>query len=107
MDETEKTLLQQIREKEQEFAGKLGVIQKETDAAIASAREEAESLICTADSAAKKEAEQRYWEGKAKIEAEVAELRRSAVAEREAAAARGKKNLPRAAGTIAGFVTME
>jgi len=107
MDETEKTLLQQIREKEQEFAGKLEVVKKETDAAIASAQAEAESLICTADSAVKKEAEQLYWEEKGKIESEVAELRRSSIAEREAAAARGKENLPKAAGRIAGLVTME
>jgi len=107
MDETEKTLLQQIREKEQEFAGKLEVIKKETDAAIASAQADAESLICTADSAAKKEAEQLYWEEKGKIEAEVADLRRTAVAEREAAADRGKKNLPRAVERIAGLVTRE
>ena len=34
MEETEKTLLQQIREKEQEYAKKIEVIKKETDAAI-------------------------------------------------------------------------
>ena len=52
MEETEKTLLQQIREKEQEYAKKIEVIKKETDAAIASAQSEAESLLCTADSRA-------------------------------------------------------
>ena len=53
MEETEKTLLQQIREKEQEYAKKIEVIKKETDAAIASAQSEAESLLCTADSCRK------------------------------------------------------
>jgi vacuolar-type H+-ATPase subunit H len=107
MDETEKTLLQQIREKEQEYATRLEAVKKETDTAIASAQAEAESLLCTADSAAKKEAEQLYWQEKAKIEEGIEELKRSAAAGRESAAARGEKNLPRAVDAIAGFVTME
>jgi hypothetical protein len=107
MEETEKTLLQQIREKEQEYAKKIEAIKKETDAAIASAQSEAESLLCTADSAGKTEAEQRYWQEKGKIETEIEGLRRGAAAERDMAAAKGEKNLPRAVDTIAGFVTRE
>jgi len=107
MEETEKTLLQQIREKEQEYAKKITVIKKETDAAIASAQIEAESLLCTADSAGKTEAEQRYWQEKGKIETEIEGLRQGAAAERDMAAARGEKNLPRAVETITGYVTME
>jgi len=107
MDETEKTLLQQIREKEQEYAKKLEGIKNETDVAIASAQEEADSMLCTADSAAKKEAEQLYWQEKAKIEAGIADLKRAAAAERESAAARGAKNLPKAVEAIAGYVTRE
>jgi F0F1-type ATP synthase membrane subunit b/b' len=107
MDETEKTLLQQIREKEQEYAKKFEGIKKETDAAIASAQAEAESLLCTADSAAKTEAEQLFWQEKAKIEADIADLKRAAAAERESAAARGAKNLPKAVEAIAGYVTRE
>jgi vacuolar-type H+-ATPase subunit H len=105
MDETEKTLLQQIREKEQEFAGKLEVIKKETDAAITAAQNDAESLLCTADAAAKKEAEQVYWQEKGRIEAEIEGLRRGAEAGRDSAAAQGEKNLPRAVETITGYVT--
>jgi vacuolar-type H+-ATPase subunit H len=104
MDETEKTLLQQIREKEQEFGAKLDAVRKETDAAIASAQAEAESLLCTTDSAAAKEAEELYWQEKAKIETEIAELKRTAAAGREAAAARGAGNLPRAIDAITGYV---
>jgi vacuolar-type H+-ATPase subunit H len=107
MDETEKTLLQQIREKEQEYAKKLEVIRKETDAAITSAQNEAESLLCTADASAKKEAEQIYWQEKGKIEIEIERLRHGAAAERDSAAARGEKNLPRAVETITGYVTRE
>jgi vacuolar-type H+-ATPase subunit H len=106
MEEMEKTLLQQIREKEQEYAKKLEVIKKETDTAIASAQAEAESLLCTADATAKKEAEQIYWQEKGKIETEIEGLRHGAAAERESAAARGEKNLPRAVDTITGYVTM-
>lgn len=107
MEETEKTLLQQIREKEQEYAKKLGVIKNETDAAIASAQSEAESLLCSADSAGKKEAELIYWQEKGKIEAEIEALRQGAEAERELAAARGERNLPRAVEAITGYVTRE
>ena len=107
MDEPEKTLLQQIREKEQEYAKKIEAIKKETDAAIASAQSEAESLLCTADGTGKKEAEERYWQEKGKIETEIEGLKREAAAGRDMAAARGEKNLPRAVETITGYVTME
>jgi hypothetical protein len=107
MEETKKTLLQQIREKEQEYAEKITVIKKETDAAIASAQSEAENLLCTADSAGKTEAEQRYWQEKGKIETGIEELRQRGAAGRDTAAARGEKNLPRAIETIAGYVTGE
>jgi vacuolar-type H+-ATPase subunit H len=107
MDEPEKTLLQQIREKEQEYAKKIEIVKKETESAIASAQSEAESLLCTADSAGKKEAEQLYWQEKGKIEAEIGELRRGAAAARDLAAERGEKNLSRAVETITGYVTMK
>lgn len=107
MEESEKTLLQQIREKEQEYTKKNEIIKKETDAAIASAQSEAESLLCTADSAGKTEAEQLYWQEKGKIETEIEGIKRGAAAERDMAAARGEKNLPRAVETISGYVTME
>lgn len=107
MDDTEKTLLQQIREREQEYTKKLDGIKKETDAAVAMAQAEAESLLCTADSAAKTEAEQLYWQEKGKIEADIAELKRTAAAERESASARGAKNLPKAVEAITGYVTRE
>ncbi|HII98508.1 MAG TPA: hypothetical protein HA272_04430 [Methanoregula sp.] len=106
MDE-EKTLLQQIREKEQEYAEKLGEVKKETDLEVEAARNEAEALLCTSDSAGKAEAERLYWEGKGKIEAAIGELKQEAEAERTAAAAMGEKNIPRAVDAITGYVTME
>lgn len=107
MEEPEKTLLQQIREKEEEYGKKIEAVRKETEAAIAAARSEGESLLCTADSAGKKEAEQHYWEAKGKIETEIESIRRNAAAERDAVAARGEKNLESAVRTITGYVTME
>lgn len=107
MGEPEKTLLQQIREKEQEYAHKIEAVRTETDSAIASARSEAESLLCTVDSAGKKDAEQLYWEEKGKIEREVEALRRDAALRREMAAAGGGRNLPHAVETITRYVTME
>ena len=56
--EDEKTLLQQIREKEQEFTRKIDMVRAETEAAVAAARSDAEDLLCTADSAGKTAAEQ-------------------------------------------------
>lgn len=103
----EKTLLQQIREKEQEYAQKLGVVKKETDLEVEAARNDAEALLCTVDSSAKTEAERLYWEGKGKIEAAISGLRLEAEAERTVAAATGEKNLPRAVDAITGYVTME
>lgn len=105
--EPEKTILQQIREKEQDYAEKLDGIRKETDAAIAAARKEAEDLICTAESAGKKAAEQVYWDEKGRTEMEMAEIKKQAVLERESAVKRGEKNLERTARKISAYVISE
>jgi len=105
--EAEKTLLQQIREKEQEYAHKIEEVKKETALAVEAAKNDAEALLCTVDSSGKIEAEQLYWEGKGKIEAEIEELKRGAVTERQTAAAKGEKNQYRAIDAIMGYVTME
>jgi hypothetical protein len=103
--EPEKTLLQQIRQKEQEYALKIEAVKEETDAAVAAAKGEAESLLCTADSAGTTEAEQYYWKEKAGIEADINRLKESAAAVRDAAAARGERNRARAVEAITRFVT--
>jgi hypothetical protein len=105
--EAEKTLLQQIREKELEYAQKLESVKKETDLAVGTAKNDAEALLCTADSSGKTEAERLYWEGKGKVETEIEDLKRGAAAERETAAVAGDKNLNRAIDAITAFVTME
>jgi vacuolar-type H+-ATPase subunit H len=103
----EKTLLQQIREKEQEFAGKIEAFKKETEATVAAAENDAENLLCTADSAGKTGAEQLYWLEKGKIEAEIEKLKSEAENARERAAALGEKNLPHAVEAITRYVTIE
>ncbi len=105
--EPEKTLLQQIREKEQEFSARTEATRKETEAAVAAAEAEGESLLCTADAEGQKDAEQIYWEGKAKIDAEVGVIRKKAAAERDAAAAKGAANIPRAVEAIVRSVIMD
>jgi len=105
--EPEKTLLQQIREKEQEYARKVERVKAETEAATAAAKNDAESLLCTADSTGTADAERLYWQEKGKIEKEIEELKARAATEREAAAKNGEKNLPRAVQAITGYVTME
>ena len=105
--EQEKTLLQQIREKEQEFAGKIDAVKKETEDMVAAAENDAENLLCTADSAGKTGAEQLYWQEKGKIETEIEKLKSEAEGARERAVATGEKNLPRAIEAITRYVTME
>ena len=105
--EPEKTLLQQIREKEQEYARKLEEVKKETGLAVEAAKNDAEALLCTVDASGKADAERLYWEGKGKVETEIEELKRNAVAAREAAAASGEKNLNQAIDAITAFVIME
>jgi vacuolar-type H+-ATPase subunit H len=105
METQEKTLLQQIREKEQESAKKIENAKKDAGEAITAAQNEAESLLCTADGAGKQEAEKLYWQEKGAIEIEIEQLRSDAATVRDTAAARGEKNLSRAVETITGYVT--
>ncbi len=105
--EDEKTLLQQIREKEQEFTRKIDMVRAETEAAVAAARSDAEDLLCTADSAGKTAAEQLYWKEKGKAEIEIEELKKTAATESEAVSERGKRNLAAAVKRVVGYVTLE
>jgi hypothetical protein len=105
--EPEKTLLQQIREKEQEYAHKIELVKTETEAATAAAKAEAESLLCTADSTGTAEAERLYWQEKGKIESEIEAMKSRAASMREQEAGKGAENLPRAVQAITRYVMME
>jgi V/A-type H+-transporting ATPase subunit G/H len=103
----EKTLLQQIREKEQDVAKKIEDVKGETDASIAAAKTEAENLLCTASAEGKTAAEELYWREKGRTEARIEELRQNAEREAKAAEERGTKKIPAAADAIVRYVTME
>jgi len=106
MDE-DKTLLQQIRDKEQEFAHKIDETKKEADTLVTAAKTEADELLCSADAEGKKKADQVYWTVRGKTALEIEALTTAAEAERTAAHERGEKNVPAAADLIIRFVTME
>jgi vacuolar-type H+-ATPase subunit H len=85
MVEPEKTLLQQIRDKEQEFARGVDAARADAESMVAAARTEAEDLLCTADTAGKKSAEEVYWKERGRAEAEIEALKRAAEQELETA----------------------
>jgi V/A-type H+/Na+-transporting ATPase subunit G/H len=105
--DTEKTLLQQIRDKEQELGKKVDLARAETETIIEAARADAEALLCTADEAGKKAAEQVYWEERGKTEAAVEALKQAALQEIATVTKQGDKNLPAAVDRIVRYVTME
>ena len=99
MAEPEKSLLQQIRDKEQEFSQKLDMARAEAESVIAASRAEEKIPLCTADTAGKKSAEQVYGmsgEGPDEIEA----LKNAAELEMKRASREGDQNLPAAAERI-------
>ncbi|MEI7856272.1 MAG: V-type ATPase subunit subunit G family protein [Methanomicrobiales archaeon] len=103
----EKTLLQQIREKEQDVAKKIEDVRAGADATIATAKTDAENLLCTANAEGKIASEELYWREKGETEALAEQLRQQAGREAEAVSERGQKNIPLAADAIVRFVTME
>jgi vacuolar-type H+-ATPase subunit H len=105
--DTDKTLLQQIRDKEQDLARNVDAVRTEAEATISAARNEAKDLLCTADTIGKTTAEQVYWKERGKTEIEIEALKKAAEQEREIVAARGGKNIPAAADRIVRYVTMD
>jgi vacuolar-type H+-ATPase subunit H len=105
--ETERTLLQQIRDKEQELGSRIEGVRAEAETMISAARSDADDMLCTAEKMAEKAAEQVYWTERGKTEAEIAELKK--VAERELAdtTAREEKNISAAAEAIVRYVRGE
>jgi vacuolar-type H+-ATPase subunit H len=105
--DTEKTLLQQIRDKEQELAIQVDAARAEADASVAAARSEAEDLLCTADKLGKTTAEQVYWKERGRTEIEIEDLKKAAESDREILLEQGERNLPAAAERIVRYVTTE
>jgi vacuolar-type H+-ATPase subunit H len=107
MAEPEKSLLQQIRDKEQEFSKKIDTARAEAESMVAAARTEAEDLLCTADKAGKTSAEQVYWTERGRTEMDIEALKSAAEQELKRASHEGDLNLPAAAEQIFRYVTME
>ncbi|MGA2698478.1 MAG: V-type ATPase subunit subunit G family protein [Methanoregula sp.] len=107
MAEPEKSLLQQIRDKEQEFSKKIDTARAEAESMVAAARTDAEDLLCTADTAGKTSAEKVYWNERGRTEADIEALKSAAEQEMKRASREGELNLPAAAERIIRYVTME
>jgi vacuolar-type H+-ATPase subunit H len=105
--EEEKTLLQQIRDKEQEFSKKIETVKQETDAQIAAARSEREATIREASRSGKTAADDLYLKEKQKTESEIELMKKAATIETEVARVKGEKNRQQAVEKIVGYVTVE
>ena len=105
--DTEKTLLQQIRDKERELATQVEAARAEAEASVAAAKSEAEDLLCTADKLGKTTAEQVYWKERGRTEIEIEDLKKAAELERETTMEQGERNIPAAAERIVRYVTTE
>jgi len=103
----EKTLLQQIRDKEQEFSKKIETVKQETDAQIAAAGSERETVIHEAVTSGKNSAKELYQREQQTTEIEIDRMKKVAESETETALIKGKKNLNPAVDKIIGYVTME
>lgn len=103
----DKTLLQQIREKEQELGREVETVKAETDAMIEAARTEAGDLICTADKLGKTTAEQVYWKARGTTAAEIEELKREADLARDTSGLQAERNLAPAVARIVRYAKGE
>jgi V/A-type H+/Na+-transporting ATPase subunit G/H len=102
----DKTLLQQIRDKEQQVSKNIEAVKKETEAVIATAKSDAEKIIREAEASGKSAADELYLTEKIKIQVQVEEMKKKASSEVEKAKTLGEKNLNAAVETIVNRVTM-
>src|SRR5512143_3049617 len=104
--EEEKSLLQQIRDKEEEVSKKIGSVQAETDAIIASAGKEADLIIRNAEAEGRASADELFRREKGKIQADIAKINDDAAAAAGTARAMGERNMNTAVDKIVRHVTM-
>jgi len=105
MDDT-KTLLQQIRDKEQEVNLTVEEVRKETEAMVAAAKTEAEKILQDTEQRGKLAAEELTRSAGAKIEAEIDQLKKVAAADGDQTKTKGNMNKDSAIETILRHVTM-
>ena len=105
--EAEKTLLQQIRDKEQEFSKKLESVKQETDAQIATEKAKRDKALFDAERSGKIAADELLRKEQQKADNEIERMKKEAAAEINAARVKGEKNLPLATDKIVSYVIME
>lgn len=103
----EKSLLQQIREKELMISIKIDETRREAEEIIISARKEASEMIETSEREGKKTAQEYYEKEMEKLRKEIEQLRNQTNQQALLVRAEGERNLPSAIDKIAKVVSME
>ncbi len=106
MDE-EKSLLQQINEKETELCKRLNIVRKESEERIAQAKKDAIIIVGKSEMEGKKAAAEYYETEIEKIRLEADNLKKIGIKEAESAGEQGKRNLPKAIEQIVASITAE
>ena len=103
----EKTLLQQIREKELMLNIKIDETRREAEEIIISARKDAADMIENSENEGKKTAEEYYIKEMETLKQEIEQLRNQSNQQAISVRAEGERNLPSAIDKIAKVVSME
>jgi vacuolar-type H+-ATPase subunit H len=103
----EKSLLQQIREKELTINIKIDETRREGEEVILNARKEALEMIETSESEGKKTAQEYYEKEMERLRKEIDQLRNQSNQQALLVRAEGERNLPSAIDKIAKVVSLE
>jgi vacuolar-type H+-ATPase subunit H len=103
----EKSLLQQIREKELTISIKIDETRREGEEIILNARKEASEMIETSEREGKKTAQEYYEKEMEKLRKEIEQLRNQSNQQALLVQAAGERNLPSAINKIAKVVSLE
>jgi len=103
--DSEKSLLQQIRDREQEFTLKIETAKRETEAEIAAAYQQVDTIITEAGQRKKAAAEALLHEETATTGAEIDRIKKEAAVRVDVARKNGERHLPSAVEKIVGYVT--
>jgi vacuolar-type H+-ATPase subunit H len=101
----QKTLLEQIREKESELNKQLELVTDKAESIVSDARRRSERIIGDAEAKGRELAAEHYRGGKAKIDLEVEAIKGREAKEAQALRESGEKNLPSAVELIIKAVT--
>jgi len=103
----EKSLLQQIREKELTISIKVDETRREGEEVILTARKEASEIIETSEREGKKAAQEYYEKEMEKLKKEIEQLRDQSNQQALLVRTEGERNLPSAINKIVKVVTLE